>query len=79
VQWCCRCIDCCAAVSRYSTGYHDIMCVKSSLTSGFAMAVVNRAAAAGAVDVCVVYRWGFCGWSFLNSHHELLVSVLDGT
>jgi GAF domain-containing protein len=18
-------------------------------------------------------RWGFCGWSFLNSHHELLV------
>lgn len=18
-------------------------------------------------------RWGFCGWSFLNAHHELLV------
>lgn len=23
--------------------------------------------------MCVHRRWGFCGWSFLNSHHELLV------
>jgi hypothetical protein len=23
-------------------------------------------------------RWGFCGWSFLNTTHELNVSVLGG-
>eukprot|EP00775_Hariotina_reticulata_P005278 gene5278-5513_t len=30
--------------------------------------------ACGALPVCICPdRWGFCGWSFLNSHHELLI------
>ena len=30
--------------------------------------------ACGALPVCVCPdRWGFCGWSFLNAVHELLV------
>ncbi|WIA42087.1 hypothetical protein OEZ86_009363 [Tetradesmus obliquus] len=30
--------------------------------------------ACGALPTCICPdRWGFCGWSFVNSHHELLV------
>jgi hypothetical protein len=50
----------------------DVETATVALLTGQAIYIT---AACGALPTCVCPdRWGFCGWSFLNSHHELLVS-----
>ena len=43
-----------------------------ALLSGSCISLAGGCGAVAAGNV-VPEQWGYCGWSFLNSHHELLV------
>lgn len=62
-------------VSSRGTTYHVLQWLPASQSD---MHILCWAVPAAALCMLLLLlllrpRWGFCGWSFLNSHHELLV------